>query len=101
MGIVIWYKQALKYVHKSANLGVETMRRVSRDTNTDKGHGGKNDHNRGRKGVYIMAVSRKTSANVAKVASKVLRAPSTNKPVRKVAASALSQRAPQAKRGKK
>ena len=48
-----------------------------------------------------MAVGRKTSASVAKVASKVLRTPSTSKPVRKVAASALSQRAPQAKHGKK
>ncbi|HSX42912.1 MAG TPA: hypothetical protein VLF59_02400 [Candidatus Saccharimonadales bacterium] len=47
-----------------------------------------------------MAGSRKTSANVAKVASKVLKSPSSSKPVRKVAASALSQRAPQ-KRGKK
>jgi hypothetical protein len=47
-----------------------------------------------------MAGSRKTSANVAKAASKVLKSPSSSTPVRKVAASALSQRAPQ-KRGKK
>jgi hypothetical protein len=51
--------------------------------------------------VTIMSSSRKTSAGVAKVASHVLRTPSTSKPVRKVAASALSQRAPQPKRGKK
>jgi hypothetical protein len=43
---------------------------------------------------------RKTSAKVAKIAAKVLKNPSSSKPVRKVAASALSQRAPQ-KRGKK
>jgi hypothetical protein len=44
---------------------------------------------------------RKTSAKVAKIASKVLKSPSSSKPVRKVAASALSQRAPQPKRSKK
>jgi len=48
-----------------------------------------------------MAENRKTSVQVAKVASKLLRSPSTNKPVRSVAGSAESQRAPQPKRGKK
>jgi hypothetical protein len=47
-----------------------------------------------------MVASRKTSAPVAKVASKLLRSPATPKSVRKVAASDLSQRAPQ-KRSKK
>jgi|GEM_PF-4891753 len=43
---------------------------------------------------------RKTSAKVAKIAAKVLKSTSSSRPVRKVAASALSQRAPQ-KRSKK
>ena len=44
-----------------------------------------------------MATSRKTSARVAKVASKVLRS-SASKQVKIPAASALSQRAPKAKK---
>ena len=41
-----------------------------------------------------MVSSRKTSAKVAKTASQLLRNRATVKPVRKVAGSALSQRAP-------
>ena len=48
-----------------------------------------------------MAANRKTSAGVAKTASKILSSGSYSKPAHKVAASALSQRAPQPKRGKK
>ncbi len=44
---------------------------------------------------------RKTSAKIAKTAAKLLKNLSSNKPVKKVAGSALSQRAPQPKRGKK
>lgn len=42
-----------------------------------------------------MVCWRKTSKPVAKVAAKILKSPSSSTPVKKVAASALSQRAPQ------
>ena len=42
-----------------------------------------------------MATSRQTSKPVAKAASKLLKAPSSTPAVKKVAGSALSQRAPQ------
>jgi hypothetical protein len=48
-----------------------------------------------------MATNRKTSAKVAKTASKILSSKGYSQPARKVAGSALSQRAPQSKRGKK
>lgn len=48
-----------------------------------------------------MAAGRKTSAGIAKTASKIMSSKSYSSPARKVAASALSQRAPQPKRGKK
>lgn len=45
-----------------------------------------------------MACWRKTSKPVAKLASKILKSPSSTASVKKVAGSALSQRAPQAKK---
>lgn len=45
-----------------------------------------------------MTTSRKTSKSVAKVASKILKNPSSSTPIKKVAGSALSQRAPQPKK---
>ena len=42
--------------------------------------------------------SRKTSARVAKAASSVLKSPSSSKQAKTVAASALSQRAPKARK---
>lgn len=41
-----------------------------------------------------MVSNRKTSASVAKLASKILLSPTSGKPARKVSGSALSQRAP-------
>ena len=52
-----------------------------------------------KKGNMIMT-QRKTSAKIGKIAAKVLKNPSSSKPVKKVAGSALSQRAPQPKRSK-
>lgn len=54
-----------------------------------------------KKGTLVMASNRKTSASVAKSASKALRAPTSSASTRRIAASALSQRAPQPKRKKK
>ena len=48
-----------------------------------------------------MTSNRKTSASVAKFASKALRTPTSSTSTRKIAASALSQRAPQPKHKKK
>jgi len=48
-----------------------------------------------------MAQQRKTSKPVGKIASKLLRSPSSSRPVKRVAASDLSQRAPQTKGRKK
>lgn len=45
-----------------------------------------------------MTCWRKTSKPVAQVASKILKSPSSSTPVKKVAGSALSQRAPQPKK---
>ncbi|MEI6426217.1 MAG: hypothetical protein WCO66_02575 [Candidatus Absconditabacteria bacterium] len=45
-----------------------------------------------------MQTSRKTSKPVASTASKILKSPSSGTAVKKVAASALSQRAPQPKK---